>query len=85
MYNDMVLKTDLYLGYCRKELKNISDNTVDLIVTSPPYADQRNTTYGGVCVKEYIDWFLPVSAELLQVLKPTGTFILNIKNKVASL
>ena len=78
----MELKTDLYLGDCRKELKIISDNTVDLIVTSPPYADQRKTTYGGVCVKEYVNWFLPVSAELLRVLKPTGTFILNIKEKV---
>ena len=81
----MELKTDLYLGDCRKELKKISDNTVDLIVTSPPYADQRKTTYGGVRVKEYVNWFLPVSLELLRVLKPTGTFILNIKNKVASL
>ena len=78
----MELKTDLYLGDCRKELKKISDNTVDLVVTSPPYADQRKTTYGGVCVKEYVNWFLPVSAELLRVLKPTGTFILNIKEKV---
>jgi DNA modification methylase len=78
----MELKTDLYLGDCRKELKKIPDNSVDLIVTSPPYADQRKTTYGGISVEEYVDWFLPVSKELLRVLKPTGTFILNIKEKV---
>jgi len=78
----MELKTDLYLGDCRSELKKISDNSVDLIVTSPPYADQRKSTYGGVSVEEYVDWFLPISKELLRVLKPAGTFILNIKEKV---
>jgi site-specific DNA-methyltransferase (adenine-specific)/site-specific DNA-methyltransferase (cytosine-N4-specific) len=78
----MELKTDLYLGDCRKELKKISDNSVDLIVTSPPYADQRKSTYGGIGVDEYVEWFLPVSRELLRVLKPAGTFILNIKEKV---
>ena len=78
----MKLNTNLYLGDCRKELKKIPDNSVDLIVTSPPYADQRQTTYGGVNVDEYVEWFLPVSKELLRVLKPTGTFILNIKEKV---
>jgi site-specific DNA-methyltransferase (adenine-specific)/site-specific DNA-methyltransferase (cytosine-N4-specific) len=78
----MELKTDLYLGDCRNKLKKIPDDSVDLIVTSPPYADQRKSTYGGINVDEYVDWFLPVSEELLRVLKPTGTFILNIKEKV---
>jgi site-specific DNA-methyltransferase (adenine-specific)/site-specific DNA-methyltransferase (cytosine-N4-specific) len=78
----MELKTDLYLGDCRKELKKVPDNSVDLIVTSPPYADQRKSTYGGISAEVYVDWFLPVSKELLRVLKPTGTFILNIKEKV---
>ena len=78
----MALKTNLYLGDCRKELKKIPDNSVDLIVTSPPYADQRKSTYGGIKVDEYVKWFLPISEELLRVLKPTGTFILNIKEKV---
>jgi site-specific DNA-methyltransferase (adenine-specific)/site-specific DNA-methyltransferase (cytosine-N4-specific) len=76
------LKTELYLGDCRTELRKISDNSVDLIVTSPPYANQRQSTYGGVSVDEYVKWFLPISNELLRVLKPTGTFILNIKEKV---
>jgi len=78
----MELKTDLYLGDCRKELKKIPSNSVDLIVTSPPYADQRKSTYGGINIDEYVNWFLPISKELLRVLKPTGTFILNIKEKV---
>lgn len=53
----------------------------DLIVTSPPYADRRKNTYGGVPPEKYVEWFLPRGAEFLRVLKPTGTFILNIKEK----
>ena len=78
----MKITTELFLGDCKKELKNIPDNSVDLIVTSPPYADQRKSTYGGVHPDKYVEWFLPISGELLRVLKPTGTFILNIKEKV---
>ena len=70
------------LGDCREVLKTLDDHSVDLIFTSPPYADSRATTYGGIRPDEYIDWFLPISAELLRVLKPDGTFILNIKEKV---
>ena len=65
-------------------LKTLPDNTVDLVVTSPPYADQRKSTYGGVTTDQYVEWFLPISAQLLRVLKPTGTFILNIKEKVVN-
>jgi site-specific DNA-methyltransferase (adenine-specific) len=78
----MEIQTDLYLGDSKKELKKLPDNSVDLIVTSPPYADQRKGTYGGVHVDKYVEWFLPISEQLLRVLKPTGTFVLNIKEKV---
>jgi len=80
----MKVDTKIILGDCRRELKTISDNSVDLIFTSPPYADQRHSTYGGIGVHEYVDWFLPISQELLRVLKPTGTFVLNIKEKVVN-
>lgn len=60
----------------------LPDNSIDLLVTSPPYADQRKNTYGGIHPDGYVKWFLPISAQLLRVLKPTGTFILNIKEKV---
>ena len=63
-------------------LKTMPDNSIDLIITSPPYADQRKNTYGGINVNDYVNWFLPISKELLRVLKPSGTFILNIKEKV---
>ncbi len=72
-------KVAIYSGDSKEELKNIQDSSVDLIVTSPPYADQRKSTYGGVHHETYAAWFLPISKHLLRVLKPTGTFILNIK------
>ena len=78
----MEIKTDLYLGDSKEMLKKLPDNSVDLIVTSPPYADQRKGTYGGIHPDKYVEWFLPITKELLRVLKPTGTFILNIKEKV---
>lgn len=72
----------LLLGDCKEALKTIADNSIDLIVTSPPYADRRSKTYGGIRPDDYVEWFLPITAELLRVLKPDGTFILNIKEKV---
>jgi len=78
------VETRLLLGDCRKELKKLKDNSVDLIFTSPPYADSRLHTYGGVRPDKYVGWFLPISEELLRVLRPTGTFVLNIKEKVVN-
>lgn len=71
-------------GDCEKVLFDIPDNTFDLIFTSPPYADQRVSTYGGIKPDDYVDWFLPKSEQFLRVLKPTGTFILNIKERVSN-
>lgn len=75
-------RSKILLGDCSKKLGRIDANSVDLIVTSPPYADQRKNSYGGVSPDKYVEWFLPISQELLRVLKPTGTFILNIKERV---
>jgi site-specific DNA-methyltransferase (adenine-specific) len=72
----------ILLGDCEQVLKDLPDNSVDLIFTSPPYADQRKKTYGGVSPDEYVGWFLPKAGQFLRILKPTGTFILNIKERV---
>lgn len=53
-------------------------------MTSPPYADQRKEVYGGIHPDQYVQWFLPISSELIRVLKPTGSFILNIKERVVN-
>ena len=74
--------TTIINGDSLEIMKDMDENSIDLIITSPPYADQRKSTYGGVTVDEYVDWFLPFTKEMLRVLKPNGTFILNIKEKV---
>lgn len=71
-------------GDCLNILSDYADNYFDLIVTSPPYADSREKTYGGIRPNEYVSWFLPRSEQFLRVLKPTGTFILNIKERVVN-
>lgn len=82
----MIAKTvplnEIRCGDCLDVLKDVPDNSVDLIVTSPPYADSRKNTYGGILPDKYVAWFTERSKEFLRVLKPTGTFILNIKEKV---
>jgi site-specific DNA-methyltransferase (adenine-specific) len=77
------LRTDvIYQGNCLEILPTLPDECVDLIVTSPPYADRRKSTYGGVPPEKYVEWFIPISAQLKRVLKPEGSFILNIKERV---
>ena len=75
------IKANILLGDNKEVLKKIDDNSIDLIVTSPPYADRRKNTYGGIKPENYVQWFLPMGEQLLRVLKPTGTFVLNIKEK----
>ncbi len=78
------MATRLFLGDAAKQLRQLEDASVDLIVTSPPYADQRKQTYGGIHADHYVEWFMPIAAELKRVLKPTGTFVLNIKERVVA-
>lgn len=75
-------KYELHLGDCLEVMKSIPDGSVDLIMTSPPYADQRKNTYGGVSADKYVEWFLPMSEQMLRVLNPSGSLVLNIKEKV---
>lgn len=74
----------LTIGDALDGLKAMPDNSVNLIVTSPPYADARKKTYGGVKVDEYVEWFLPYAEEMKRVLTDDGSFILNIKEKVVN-
>jgi DNA modification methylase len=77
----MKLVSEVYQGDCLEVIERFEDGKFDLIVTSPPYADRRTKTYGGVRPENYVEWFLPRAAEFLRVLKPTGSFVLNIKEK----
>lgn len=75
------VNSDVHEGDCLDVLKRYPAASFDLIVTSPPYADARSSTYGGIHPDRYVEWFLPRAEEFLRVLKPTGSFILNIKEK----
>lgn len=78
------ITAQILLGDAKEKLQKLGENSVDLIFTSPPYADNRKATYGGIHPDKYVGWFLPISQELLRVLKPDGTFVLNIKEKVSN-
>lgn len=80
----MRVNTKLVHGDAIVVLKSFPSESIDLIVTSPPYADQRASTYGGIKAEQYTAWFMPIAEELRRVLKPEGTFILNIKEKVVN-
>jgi len=72
------------VGDCLEVLRYLPDESVALILTSPPYAQQRAKTYGGIAPDDYVAWFLPRAAEFWRVLKPTGSFVLNIKEGVVA-
>jgi len=81
---EIALQSAAHLGDCLHVLGDYPDQCMDLIVTSPPYADQRSNTYGGIAPDDYVDWFLPRAAQFLRVLKSSGSFVLNIKEKVVN-
>ena len=67
--------------YCADSLavmREMPTNSVDLVVTSPPYALHFKKEYGNADQKEYVRWFLPFAREIKRILKYTGSFVLNI-------
>lgn len=75
-----------HLGDCMELAKKLADNSVDLVVTSPPYAD--TVSYGHsvktLSPEKYVDWFLPLFKEASRFLKDTGSFILNINDRATN-
>lgn len=76
------MKYEIHNGDCLEVMSRMPDGSVDLIMTSPPYAEQRFGQYGGVSPERYPDWMLQVVSEGMRVLKDTGSFVLNIKEHV---
>ena len=70
-------------GDCLEVIQSgrVKAESVSLIFTSPPYADQRKNNYGGIHPDDYVEWFLPRAEALKKSLKPDGSFVLNIKEK----
>jgi len=72
----------LLIGDCLPILKALPENTVDLVVTSPPYDGQAKYGNGDKYERDwYQGFFLEVTAELLRVLKPHGSLVLNYRSK----
>lgn len=71
--------TIIYNGNSLDYLKSLDDESVQLIITSPPYANQRKNNYESIHEKDYVQWFLEYTKEMQRVLKKDGSFVLNIK------
>ena len=71
-------------GNSEEVLKRMPKSSIDFIITSPPYADQRD--YGSndslIPPEQYVEWFAPKAKQFYRVLKDNGSFILNINDKV---
>lgn len=67
-------------GDSREWLPALPEDSVDLFFMSPPYADMRD--YSRIRPDEYVAWFLPFAHSMLAATKETGSFILNIKDRV---
>jgi DNA modification methylase len=69
------------LGDCLDVLRTFPDHSVDLIITSPPYAEARKDTYGGIPSERFAAWFTERAEEFHRVLANDGSFILNISER----
>lgn len=65
-------------GDSRAVLKGVPDNTVDLVLTSPPFALLRQKSYGNEEQEAYVGWLREFAVEVLRVLRPTGSFVLDL-------
>jgi len=67
-----------FVGDSLKLLPELSDNSIDLVMTSPPFALRRQKAYGNVEETEYVDWIKPFGREVFRVLKESGSFVLDL-------
>lgn len=78
---DAVISAGAVRGDALSLLPRLPRDSVDLFFTSPPYADAR--AYSPIHPDRYVEWFLPIARAILAATRPTGSFVLNIKNRVA--
>lgn len=67
-----------YVGDAGKLLPHLPDASVDLVLTSPPFALQRQKEYGNVSQDTYVDWLLSFCSEVYRILKPSGSFVVDL-------
>ena len=76
-----VYETKLGKASCADSLsymKSLEDNSINLVITSPPYALHFQKEYGNAVHTEYVKWFLPFAKEIFRIIKKDGSFVLNI-------
>lgn len=67
-----------YLGDALELLKLLPNESVNLVMTSPPFALNRKKAYGNVKPNEYVKWFMPFAKESWRVLKEDGSLVIHI-------
>ena len=67
-----------YVGDSKELLTSLDEGSVDLVITSPPFALQRKKEYGNKDQDEYVDWLLEYGCHVFRVLKNTGSFVLDL-------
>ena len=82
MQGEQLTNIDIRHGDCLEVLRDLPDNSVNSVVTSPPYAMQRKSTYGGIQEKDYPEWTVAWMREVWRVLKDDGSVIINISSHV---
>lgn len=70
---------DIIHGDCLDVMKSMDADSVNLIVTSPPYAMARKRTYGGIEPDRYVEWWMPRAGQMRRVLRTDGSLVVNIK------
>lgn len=79
---DRILDEGVIEGDSLSVLPALPRESVDLFFTSPPYADAR--AYSRIHPDRYVEWFLPFARAMFDAAKPSGSLIINIKNRVAN-
>lgn len=69
-------------GDCLQVLPTLEAGSVDAVITSPPYAEQRKKFYGGIPEAEYPAWTVVWMNEVKRILKPQGSVLINIREHV---
>lgn len=69
---------EAWVGDSKQLLKKIKSQSIDLVITSPPYGLLKKKEYGNEPQEDYVRWFRPFAKEIYRVLKMTGSFVINI-------
>ena len=67
-----------YIGESLEMLRKVRTGSVDLALTSPPYPLSRQKAYGNKQGAEYLAWLRPFVREIHRMLKPSGSFVLDL-------